>query len=67
MILEIDGHRSHRKISGCRPLSCRRAVLAMFLAIRLVLTLETSEMSAILFSQPKQLNLVPRFSWLTVH
>ena len=27
-----------------------------------VLTLETSEMSAIFFSQPKQLNLVPRSS-----
>ena len=32
-----------------------------------VLTLETSEMSAIFFSQPKQLNLVPRSSRLTVH
>ena len=28
-----------------------------------VLTLETSEMSAIYFSQPKQLNLIPRSSW----
>ena len=35
---------------------------------RLVLTLETSEMSAIFSSsQPKQLNLVPRSSRLTVH
>ena len=33
----------------------------------LVLTLETSEMSTILFSQPKQLNLVPWSSQLTVH
>ena len=33
----------------------------------LVLTLKTSEMSAILFSQPKQLNLVPMSSRLTVH
>ena len=31
-----------------------------------VLTLETSEMSAISFSQPKQLNLVPRSCRLTV-
>ena len=31
-----------------------------------VLTLESSEMSAIFFSQPKQLNLVPRSSRLTV-
>ena len=30
------------------------------------LTLETNEMP-FLFSQPKKLNLVPRFSWLTVH
>ena len=30
------------------------------LLLRLVLTLEKSEMSAILFSQPKQLNLAPR-------
>ena len=28
-----------------------------------VLTLEMSEMSAIYFSQPKQLNLIPRSSW----
>ena len=34
---------------------------------RLVLTLETSEMSPLFFSQPKQLNLVPRSSWLMVH
>ena len=32
-----------------------------------ILTFETSEVSAILFSQPKQLNLVPRSSRLTVH
>ena len=37
------------------------------LFFRLVLTLETSEMSAtFLFSQPEQLNLVPRSSRLTV-
>ena len=36
------------------------------LAPAVVLTLETSEMSAIFFSQPKQLNLVPRSSRLTV-
>ena len=50
--------------SRCRPsscLSCLLAVLAMFLAIFcLVLTLKTSEMSAIFSSsQAKQLNLVP--------
>ena len=32
-----------------------------------VLTLETSEMSAIFFTQTKQLNVVPRSSRLTVH
>ena len=32
-----------------------------------VLTLETSEVSAILVSQQKQLNLIPRSSQLTVH
>ena len=32
----------------------------------LVLTLETSEMFAFFFSQPKQLNLIPRSSRLTV-
>ena len=38
-----------------------------YLFFRLVLTLETSEMSAIFSSsQPKQLNLVPRSSRLTV-
>ena len=34
---------------------------------RLVLTLETSEMKRVSSSQPKQLNLVPRSSRLTVH
>ena len=37
------------------------------LVLVVVLTLETSEMSAIFFSQLKQLNLVPRYSRLTVH
>ena len=61
--------RKYSPNSRCRPSSCLLAVLAMFLAIfRLVLTLETSEMSAIFSSsQPKQLNLVPSFSRLTVH
>ena len=44
----------------------------LFLAITspssaVVLTLETSELSAILFSQPKQLKLIPRSSRLMVH
>ena len=40
--------RKYSRNSRCRPSSCLLAVLAMFLAIfRLVLTLETSEMSAI--------------------
>jgi len=49
-----------------------RVVFLLFLpcfqlCFRLVLTLETSEMSAIFSSsQPKQLNLVPRSSRLTV-
>ena len=34
--------------------------------VHLFLTLETSEMFAILKSQPKQLNLVPWSTWLTV-
>ena len=46
-------------------------LLCFYLLFRLVpavvLTLETSEVSAILFSQPKQLNLVPRSSRLMVH
>ena len=40
--------RKYTPNSRCCPLSCRLAVLAMFLGIfRLVLTLEMSEMSAI--------------------
>ena len=40
----------------------------LWLFFRLVITLEMSEMSAIFSSsQPKQLNLVPRSSRLTVH
>ena len=40
--------RKYSPNSRCHPLSCLLAVLAMFLAIvHLVLTLETSEMSAI--------------------
>ena len=47
-----------------------RVVILLFLPcfellFRLVLTLKTSEMSTILFSQLKQLNLVSRSSWLT--
>ena len=38
-----------------------------YLLFRLVLIVETSEMSAIFFPQLKQLNLVPRSSRLTVH
>ena len=49
-----------------------RVVFLLFLPcfqslFRLGLTLETSEMSAILSSQPKKLNPVLRSSWLTVH
>ena len=46
--------------------SCFLADLPFFLPC-LFLSLETSEMSTILFSKPKQLNLVPRSSRLTVH
>ena len=38
-----------------------------WLLFRLVLTLETSDMCAIFASKPKQLNLVPRSSRLTVY
>ena len=49
------------ELSSC----CSFHVFSYF--FRVVLTLETSEMSAIFSrSQPKQLNLVPRSSWLTV-
>ena len=39
----------------------------VLLLFRLVITLETSEMSAIFVFTTKQLNLVPRSSRLTVH
>ena len=50
---------------------CQVAFFWLFLPcfkpiVRLFLTLETSEMFAILMSQPKQLNLVPRSTWLTI-
>ena len=38
-----------------------------YLLFRLVLTLEWVKCPPFLFSQPKQFNLVPRSSWLTVH
>ena len=38
-------------------------VLLFRLVPAVVLSLETSEMSPIFFSQPKQLNLLPRSSW----
>ena len=49
-----------------------RVVFLLFLScfqllFCLVLTLETSEMSTILFSQIRQLNLILRSSQLTVH
>ena len=62
--------RKYSPNSRCRSSSCLLALLAMFVAIfspSSFNTLETSEMSAIFSSsQPKQLNLVPRSSQLTV-
>ena len=59
--------RKYSSNSRCRPPSCLLAVFAVFFAIIsprsvAVLTLETSEMSAIFFSQPKQVKLVSRSS-----
>ena len=48
------------ELSFCCFLPCFSLLFRLVPAV--VLTLETSEMSAIFFSQPKQFNLVPRSS-----
>ena len=55
--------RKYSPNSGCRPLSCLLAVLAMFLAIIcLVLTLEASKISAIFVFTTKTTQPLPQVS-----
>ena len=51
--------------SRCRPSSCLPAVLPMLLVI--ISLLKRVKCPPFLFSQPKQFNLVPSSSRLTVH
>ena len=66
--LGVVQFRKYSPNSRCGPSSCAFAVLAMFLAIISPSSYSWNEWNVrhFLFSQPKQLNLVPRSSRLTM-